>query len=508
MNIASLLLGAAKSHSRQTAVSWIDQSVWTYQELMDRASTLAAGMRSLGLEPGDRITIAMANSPAFYEVLLASWIAGLVPAPQNCRLHPLEISYATRDCEARACFATSDLAAALTIHLPQTCPVFDVDSADFAGLHAYGRLDVEPRPATDPAFLFYTSGTTGKSKGAVLSHRSLTAMMIGFIADSGMVADDHVLHLAPLSHASGFIGLSYLLRGRNNVVLPTTSMDVLQIRRALLAFGPLSFFAVPTIVQRLSRAGMLETEHVERVGRIYFGGAPMYVEDLKQALKIFGPDRLWHLYGQGESPNTISYLPPRLMLRPQDAGFDERLSSVGIPRSGVLVRIAREDGSDAEVGEVGEVVVSGDVVMTGYWNQPAATAGALRNGWLYTGDLGRMDAQGFLYLIDRSKDMLISGGSNVYPREIEEVLLAHPGVVACAVIGVPHAEWGEVAEAFVVSQGSVSTAELDALCLAHLARYKKPTRYHFVDDLPKSGYGKVLKSELRRMAGMASRAGA
>lgn len=505
MNIATLLLDAARTHAARTSISWIDQPVWTYAQLMERACTLAAGLRAMGLEPGDRITLAMTNSPAFYEVLLAGWIAGLVPAPQNCRLHAMEIAHATRDCEARACFATADLAAALQAHLPQTCPVFDVDGADFAGLYAFGRRGPEARASADAAFLFYTSGTTGKSKGAVLSHRSLTAMMVGFLADSGTAVDDHVLHLAPMSHASGFIGLSYLLRGRNNVILPTTSMDVQLIHRALLAFGPLSFFAVPTVLQRLCRPDVLAGHHIQRICRIFFGGAPMYVEDLKAALGVFGKERLWHLYGQGESPNTISYLPPQLIPDPGDPDFERKLASVGIPRSGIAVRVVRADGTSADVNEVGEIAVGGDTVMTGYWNNPQATAYTLREGWLHTGDLGRMDADGFLYLVDRSKDMLISGGSNVYPREIEEVLLAHPGVSACAVVGVPHREWGEVPVAFIVAaQGHVDTRELDALCLAHLARYKKPTRYLFVEDLPKSGYGKVLKSELRRIAGSSS----
>ena len=501
MNVAALIETAARANPEVTAVSWIDRPLWTYSELMARAGSLAAGLRAMGLAPGDRVTLAMSNSPGYYEVLLGAWTAGLVPAPQNCRLHPAEIAYAAGDCGAKVCFSTPDLTESLRAHLPADCALVDVDSAAYARLHGHGTISVTPRGAIDPALLFYTSGTTGKPKGAIHTNRTLTAMIVSFLADSGAVVDDHILHLAPMSHASGFLGLCYLARARNNVILPTGALDAETLGRALRAFGPLSFFAVPTVVRRLTDGGLLDPALIPGIHRIFFGGAPMYVEDLKRAIEAFGSERLWHLYGQGESPNTITHLPPRLFGTPGDPGYEARLASVGVARSGVLVRVLREDGSEADAGEIGEVAVQGDTLMGGYWQRPEATEATLRDGWLHTGDLGCLDALGYLTLVDRSKDMIISGGSNIYPREIEEVLLTHPAVAECAVIGLPHAEWGEVPFAFVVLLGSQpDPGDLDALCLSRLARYKRPRGYRFVDDLPKSAYGKILKRELRDLA--------
>jgi long-chain acyl-CoA synthetase len=500
VNIVSLIEAGARVHADSPAISWIDRPVWTYAELLDHAKTLAAGLRATGLQPGDRVVMAMSNVPAYYEVLLGIWVAGLVAAPQNCRLHPAEMAFAAQDCGARLCLATPDLAPALSSAMAGTCPVMDVDSAAFAALHGHGFAEVAPRDAADPALLFFTSGTTGKPKAAILTHRSLTAMLVSFLADSGAVVDDHILHIAPMSHASGFLGLSYLTRGRNNVILPTGAFDPELVRRSAAAFGPLSFFAVPTIVRRLLEPDEIDDGTIANIHRIFFGGAPMYVEDLKRAIARLGTGRLWHLYGQGESPNTITHLPPHLFGSPDDAGYEERLASVGVPRSGVAVRILRADGSEAVEGEVGEVAVQGDTLMAGYWNRPDATAEALKDGWLHTGDLGHMNTRGFLTLVDRSKDMIISGGSNIYPREIEEVLLTHPGVAECAVIGAPDPEWGETAIAFIVPTADMPDASaLDAHVLAQLARYKRPRAYHRISDLPKSAYGKVLKTELRRL---------
>lgn len=500
MNFVSLIAAAARTDPDATAISYIDRPLWSYHQLMERAAELAAGLQARGLQPGDRISMAMSNGPAYYEVLLGAWIAGLVPSPQNCRLHPAEIAYSAADCGARLCFSTPDLTEGLAAQDLGACELIDVDSATFAELQGHGAATIVPRAPEDPALLFYTSGTTGKPKGAIHTHRTLYAMNLSFLADSGAVVDDHILHMAPMSHASGFLGLSYLTRGRNNVILPTGSFDGAMFRRALKVFGPLSFFAVPTIVQRLMLPDILDAESIRAIHRIFFGGAPMYVEDLKRAIDVFGTQRLWHLYGQGESPNTITHLPPRLFGQTDDPDYEARLMSVGVARSGVQVRVVREDGSAADVDEIGEITAQGDMLMSGYWNRPDATDTALRDGWLYTGDLGRMDTHGYLTLVDRSKDMIISGGSNIYPREIEEVLLTHPHVDQCAVVGLPHAEWGETPFAVIVVHGDAPDfAALDQLCLNHLARYKRPKGYRIVSDLPKNAYGKVLKTELRKM---------
>ena len=218
----------------------------------------------------------------------------------------------------------------------------------------------------------------------------------------------------------------------------------------------------------------------------------MYVADCLRAIELFGP-RLYQLFGQGESPMTITGLS-------QDFHRQRaKLESCGLARTGVEVKIVDEADRDLPAGEVGEIVTRSDCVMAGYWKNPEATREALRGGWLHTGDLGSLDAEGFLTIRDRSKDLIISGGANIYPREIEEVLLRHPAVAECAVVGRPHAEWGEEVVAFVVSRESVDAAELGALCLDHIARFKRPREYRFVDALPKNNYGKVLKTELRKL---------
>jgi acyl-CoA synthetase (AMP-forming)/AMP-acid ligase II len=233
---------------------------------------------------------------------------------------------------------------------------------------------------------------------------------------------------------------------------------------------------------------------------IVYGGGPMYLSDLERALEIFGP-RLYQLYGQGESPMTITGLPQRMHEEAVAQGRRDRLASCGAPRTGVLVKVVDEKDRELPPGVIGEVVTASDCVMEGYWRNPAANAETLRGGWLHTGDLGSLDEYGFLTLRDRAKDMIISGGSNIYPREIEEALLRHPDLVEAAVVGRPHPEWGEEVVAFIVRRpgAAVDAPALDRLCLAQIARYKRPRDYRFVDALPKNNYGKVLKTELRRM---------
>jgi long-chain acyl-CoA synthetase len=237
---------------------------------------------------------------------------------------------------------------------------------------------------------------------------------------------------------------------------------------------------------------------IGNIRTIFYGGAPMYLEDLKRALTGFGPC-LWQGYGQGETPNTISYLSKAIHADTKHPRYEQRLASVGIPRTGVEVRVVDTEGLDRPPGELGEVICRSDVTMSGYWNNPAANANALRDGWLYTGDLATFDEDGFLTLKDRSKDMIISGGSNIYPREVEEVLLLHPDVLEVSVVGRPHADWGEEVVAFVVPRPGkqIDDAELERVCLDNIARFKRPKLYLRIDALPKNNYGKVLKTDLR-----------
>jgi len=498
MNVAAAFLAAASTWRDNIAVVSPGGPATDYGRLSHNAAALAGALRARGLSSSDRVALAASNTPAYFEILLGVWIAGLCAVPLNPRLHSREFAYAIDNSGAKVCFASQDLSSSLP---GEGCEIVEIGSLRYQEMLDHAPTAPIGRAPEDLAWLFYTSGTTGKPKGAMLTHRNLMAFIASMLADSGSAIADHALHISPLSHGSGFIGLCYLMRGRTNVVLPPGALDRAALTSAFDLATPLSFFAVPTVVAKLMD-GIMATDMTEHVHMIYFGGAPMYVDDLKRAIRFFGSERLWHLYGQGEAPMTITYLPPWLRGAPGSEDYEGRLASVGIARTGVAIRVLDEAGADCPAGCAGEVAVAGDVVMGGYWNDPAATAAAFRDGWLLTGDLGVLDAEGFLTLHDRSKDMIISGGSNIYPREIEEVLLTFPGIRECAVVGIRDAKWGEAPVAFVVASedDGPEVSALDAHCLAHLARFKRPRRYLLVSELPKNGYGKVMKTALRDIA--------
>jgi acyl-CoA synthetase (AMP-forming)/AMP-acid ligase II len=498
-NLGHLPEGVARIRPHASAVIAADGTSLDFQSLAARARSLARYFETCGLRPGDRIGVAMTNHPAFFEVLTGAWQAGIIVAPMNPRLHPREFVSLMADCGARLCVATPDLAPPIAAVDP-LIPQLVIDSRSYVEARDNPSAEAPRAPGGNaPAWLFYTSGTTGKPKGATLTHANLRAMIDSFLVDSGCAVDDAMLHTAPLSHAGGLLGLAFLERGLPQVVMPTGAMDSEALAQALQVWPRSSFFAVPTLVNRMTDPGFLPQQLHGRIAKIMFGGAPMYAQDLRRAIAAFGADRLWGGYGQGEAPCTIAHLPSALLGNPAPHDPSELFGSVGLPRSGVEIRILDDAGADVSTGALGEVAVRGAVVMTGYWNRPDATAETLVDGWLHTGDIGRIGPTGLLTLVDRSKDMIISGGSNIYPREIEEVLLQHPLVREAAVVGMPDAEWGELPFAFVVTASAVSDDELDAFCLSQIARYKRPRGYRAVEALPKSSYGKILKSELRSL---------
>jgi acyl-CoA synthetase (AMP-forming)/AMP-acid ligase II len=317
---------------------------------------------------------------------------------------------------------------------------------------------------------------------------------------------DCIVHAAPISHASGLFAPAFVAKAGNQIVPDSGGFDAEEIFALLNAWEQVTLFGAPTIVMRLADHPVAKSARIEHLRTLIYGGAPMYVSDLKRALAVFGP-RLCNLYAQGETPVTGTYLSKAMHADVDHPEYAYRLSTVGIARTGIELRVVDEQDRDMPMGEVGEVVFRSDVTMAGYWNNPAATDEALRGGWLHTGDLGALDEKGFLTLRDRSNDLIISGGSNIYPREIEEVLLRSTAVAEASVVGRPHAEWGEEVVAFVVRKpgSSIAERELDELCLAHIARFKRPKAYVFVDSLPKSNYGKVLKTVLRKQ--LSERAG-
>ena len=469
-----------------------------------RTAAAAAGLRdSFGLSPGDRVAIVMRNRPEYLEALFAIWHAGLVAVPVNARLHPDEIAYILDDSGAAVVLIDDE-------HADDVEPLVGAVDALRAAVLAPGpRWDrltaAAPAPLADrrpgdAAWLFYTSGTTGKPKGATLTHRNLLMASLSYFADIDQVMPrDCILHAAPLSHGSGLYGLPHIARGAVSVVPHSGGVDGDEIAALLGRWPGMSLFAAPTMVKRLAGDRTVAAADLSHLKTIIYGGAPMYLSDLEDALGVFGP-RLAQIYGQGETPMTITALSTADHAERDHPRWRERLQSVGFPRTDVEVRVVDEEDRELPAGEVGEVVVRGDVVMAGSWNQPDATAETLRGGWLHTGDVGSFDADGYLTLRDRSKDLIISGGMNIYPREVEEVLIRHPGVRAAAVVGRPDPEWGEAVVAFVVvAEGAAPppVEDLDRMCLRTIARFKRPKDYRFVDALPTNNYGKVLKRELR-----------
>jgi len=392
----------------------------TWGQFAARTAAAAAGLHdSFGLSPGDRVAIVMRNRPEYLEALYAIWHAGLVAVPVNARLHRDEIAYVLGDSGAAVVITDEDHADDVELlvgTLDRVQAAVLAPSAQWERLTASAPARLVERPPNDPAWLFYTSGTTGRPKGAVLTHQNLLMMSLSYYADIDAVApQDCVLHAAPLSHGAGLYGLPHVARGAVSVFPGPGGLDAGQLASLLRRWSGMSFFAAPIMVKRLASGPAVADADLSRLKTIIYGGAPMYLADLEDALDVFGP-RLAQIYGQGETPMTITALSASDHGDRGHPRWRDRMQSVGFPRTDVEVRVVDDEGGPLPAGEAGEVVVRGDVVMAGYWNQPDATAETLRDGWLHTGDVGSFDDDGYLTLRDRSKDLIISGGMNIYPR--------------------------------------------------------------------------------------------
>ena len=511
MNLAHLLRRMACQFPARPAIFHGTQAVATYAQWAQRCAHLAQQFQDAGLQPGDRIAIFMHNHPRYLEVIFGAWWAGLAVVPINAKLHVREAQWIIDNAQASWAFVGADVTTDTDEQLQGLQRVIDVDSPEANALWALPLSSDEPptkpiieRQSDDLAWLFYTSGTTGRPKGVMITHRNLMTMGLAYFTDvDAVTAQDAIVYAAPMSHGAGLYAIPHLMAGARHVVPASGGFDAAELFELGQSVGPLSMFAAPTIVKRLvdhAEQTSLTPQDCERAFKtIVYGGAPMYAADIQRALRIMGP-RFVQIYGQGESPMVGTALSRFHLSDSTHPEHAQRLASIGIAQTPVQIRITDEDGHDLALGEVGEVLIKGDSVMAGYWRNPEATQAAIRDGWLFTGDMGCLDTHGFLTLKDRSKDLIISGGSNVYPREVEEVLLQAPGVSEVAVVGAPDPEWGEVIVAFVVlQQGSTMSAQdLDAYCLNEIARFKRPKRYELVDSLPKNNYGKVLKTELRQ----------
>jgi long-chain acyl-CoA synthetase len=498
MNLAVWVEKWGRAAPERTAIAIGGERYASYGQWAARSRTMAGNLVA-ACPPQARVAMAMTNRPEFLEALFAVWHAGLVAVPMNAKLHRDEFGYIIRDTEAALILASPDRAEDVAPH----GRTIVTGTGEWRKLYQGDGIDVVPRLRDDLAWLFYTSGTTGRPKGAMLTHGIMMEQTLAYFAEIEAVGSgDAVLHAAPMSHGSGCYGLPFVAMGAKTVIPESAGFDPEEIARLLSAHRNVSFFAAPTMVSRLINHGGFAAADHGGLRTIIYGGAPMHFETLQAAINLLGP-KLAQIYGQGEVPMTITALSKELHADRTRPRWREIMGSVGLPRANVEVCVTDDADRPLPAGEIGEILVRGEVVMKGYWHNPQATAETLRSGWLHTGDMGAFDAEGFLTLKDRSKDMIISGGSNIYPREVEEVLLRHPGVLEVSVIGRPHTDWGEEVVACVVAHAEqkVSADELDALCLSAIARFKRPRHYVFLDALPKNNYGKVLKTELRKLHG-------
>jgi acyl-CoA synthetase (AMP-forming)/AMP-acid ligase II len=508
MHVGHLLTRAALRYPDRPA--WIQgDTTISFRQAESRVNRLAQALVALGGQPGDRVGMLIPNSYQGLETILAPMKAGLAAVPMNVRLHPREHQYMLNDSGARILVYAEEFHDHLaTIRggldtVEHFVRVGDDHGPDLGYEAALvGQPDTPPDRAIevdDLAWLFYTSGTTGHPKGAMLTHRNLLTMVEQFLLDiNPAVPTDVLLHGAAITHGSGLSIFHHLARGAASAFPTTRSFDPPRIFEAIQRYRVTTMFLVPTMINVLTASPARSRFDLSSLHTVIYGGAPMYVEQLQAAVGAFGPIFV-QLFGQAEAPMTCTSLPKIEHVPGDDPVKLERLASAGREVTGVRVRVVDDDDGDVPAGRMGEIVVRSDLVMKGYWNKPEASAETLRGGWLHTGDLGTIDEHGYVYITDRKKDMIISGGSNIYPREIEEVICGHPAVFEVAVIGVPDEKWGETVRALVVTRPDAQVTEADIIehCKRGIASYKKPHSVEFLPELPKNAYGKVLKRELR-----------
>ncbi|MFW2333612.1 class I adenylate-forming enzyme family protein [Ilumatobacter sp.] len=467
----------------------------TYRELSDRLQRLHAVLRELGLRQGERVAVLSFNSIAFTELYCGVSMAGLVQVPLNFRWAEPELAYAVEDAGARVLFCDRDPGALAEL----VDRVVRIDDGEYERLleaaepapFAPGSID-----ENDLAGLFYTGGTTGLSKGVMLTHRNLIANAWNIQFAQPMDGDDRYLIMAPMFHAAGSVSvLQSIFLGATQIIMPSfdpaTMLDLVETEGVTQTLG------VPTMVAATVEEQLARPRDVGRLRLYAHGGSPIALEVVRRGAEAFPSTEFVHVYGATETAPIVTGLRNEVALLD-----DERGRSAGVPVMGCQVVVRNPDGTPARQGDVGEVTVRGANVMVGYWNKPEQTEAALRDGWYWTGDVGRVDDEGFMFLLDRSKDMIISGGENVYCTEVEDALYTHPAVLEATVFGIPHESWGEAVHAVVVLRDAapddLDATTLIAHCKARIAGYKVPRSVEFrADPLPKSGPGKVLKRELR-----------
>jgi len=449
MNIANWLKQTAQRTPEAPALVYGTEVVADYQTFFARASGLASSLKQMGIGPGDRVALFMKNHPNYLIALYGIWMAGAATVPVNAKLHPKEAAFILENSGSVLCFVSggmeADLSAATEIKLVNS------DNATFAAMTTAKPCEIARQETDDLAWLFYTSGTTGKPKGVMITHGMLLATSIGYPADvDAVTSDDAALYAAPMSHGAGLYAMIHVRMGARHICPVSGGFDPTEVMQLATHAGNLSMFMAPTMVRRFTDAAKAADDRVAGMKTIVYGGGPMYVADIIEAVDWFGP-KFVQIYGQGECPMAITSLSRAEVADRSHPRWKTRLASVGSAQSLVEVQIGDENGKPLGIDVAGEIMVRGLPVMPGYWQNPEATANSLKDGWLLTGDVGILDAEGYLTLQDRSKDVIISGGTNIYPREVEEVLLTHPLISEVSVVGRPSDEWGEDVVAFFVA---------------------------------------------------------
>ena len=501
-NLAHFLTRNARRLGAEPALIWGDRT-WTWAELDARVHALAAGLRAEhGIAKGDRILLQARNSNQMFETMLAAFRLGAVWVPTNFRQSPDEVAWLARSSGARLAICGAEFAAHADACEGIARRVIiggggEDDYEALLGRHAGARVADAEVARDDPCWFFYTSGTTGRPKAAVLTHGQMAFVLLSHLNDlmPGTGSADRSLCVAPLSHGAGIHQLAQLAAGVPTILLPEGPFDPEVVWRLVAEHRVTNMFTVPTIVKMLVEHPAVDAHDHSTLRYVIYAGAPMYRKDQQRALLKLGPV-LVQYFGLGEVTGNITVLPPDAH-DADDARM--RVGSCGIERTGMRVSVQDGDGREVAPGETGEICVAGPAVFAGYYDNPEANAKAFRDGWFRTGDLGHMDAEGYVYLTGRESDMYISGGSNVYPREIEEKLLHFDGISEVAVLGVPDEKWGEVGLAVCVPEAGRTLQEdaLRAYLKGAMSGYKVPARFVFLPEMPKSGYGKITRKIIR-----------
>ncbi|OLS40726.1 long-chain fatty acid--CoA ligase [Bacillus sp. MRMR6] len=499
MKVGTLIRRAAQRYRHLPALIMEDRT-FSFLELDERSNRLANALLGIGLKPGDRVAVLFSNQPESVEVYFALAKAGLIRTPLNYRETTEDHVYKINDSGSIALLfgkGFSDEVFSIQEALSEMKVIIGPERVgpfvrDYESILAQASSTAPPEPTSSFYRLGYTGGTTGRPKGVMLSHENEFSQINSFLMELLPVKQgDIMLHSAPIAHGSGAFVLPHFLRGATNLILP--KFDPERFSHMVEKERVTTTFLVPTMIGSLLES-QLEKYDLSSLKSVVYSAAPMPVERLKEAITRMGPI-FAQTYGQTEAPIAIT----RLLKEEHSMAYEGRLSSAGREYLYMQVSIVDENGNHLPPGEIGEVIARGPQVMLGYWQRPEETAKTIRNGWLHTGDMGYLDNEGYLFLVDRMKDLIISGGYNIYPREVEEVLYQHPAILEAAVIGVPHEKWGESVKAVVVTRPSHSLSEKEIIhyCKQKIAHFKCPKSVDFISTLPKSAVGKILRREIR-----------